>query len=129
MNKWPRVYQHNLVEPEVEETLDDFDETVSADLESTRRDLRALTYREGNHEAEALRMKMVDALTKEVAEQRHQIAKIVQTLNIKASKRAFETFSASLTAKTDKRLDNIRNLVIAAVSILGLLLTWTKVKG
>lgn len=129
LNKWPRVYKDNLVEPEAEETLDDFDETVSADLESTRRDLRALTFRSGNHEAEALRMKMVDALTAEVAEQRHQIAKIVQTLNIKASKKTFEGFSTALTAKTDKRLDNIRNLVLAAVAVISLLLTWIKVKG
>ena len=109
--------------------LDDFDETVSADLESTRRDLRALTYREGNQEAERLRMKMVDALTAEVAEQRHQLAKVVQTLNIKASKKTFETFSKTLTEKTDKRLDTIRNLVLAAVTVISLLLTWIKVKG
>lgn len=129
LNKWPRVYQDNLVEPEIEETLDDFDETVSADLESTRRDLRALTYREGNHEAEALRMKMVDALTSEVAEQRHQMAKVVQTLNIKASKKALAEFSKTLTEKTDKRLDTIRNLVLAAVTVISLLLMLIKAKG
>lgn len=131
VGKWPRVYRDNLVEPEVEETLDDFDETVSADLESTRRDLRILTssHRGSNHEAEMLRMKMVDALTKEVEELRHQLAKVVQTLNIKASKKALSSFSDSLTAKTDRRLDTIRNLVLAAVTVISLLLVLIKAKG
>jgi ATP phosphoribosyltransferase regulatory subunit HisZ len=117
LSRWPRVYQDQLVEPDV--LLDDFDETITADLESTRRGMKALTL-SGAHEAEfrAMQNKLVDALLEEVKEQRHELAKVVQSLNRKASKAALDDAAKSMREETAKRLDTIRNWAAIAIGVL-----------
>lgn len=116
-SRWPRVYQDQLVEPDV--LLDDFDETITADLESTRRDMKALTL-SGAQEAEyrANQNRLVDALLEEVKEQRHELAKVVQSLNRKASKAAIEEAAKSMREEMTKRLDTIRNWAALAIGVL-----------
>lgn len=116
-SRWPRVHQEQLVEPDT--LLEDFDETITADLESTRRDMRVLTL-SGAQEAEyrANQNKLVDALLEEVKEQRHQLAKVVQSLNRKASKAAIEEAAKSMREEMTKRLDTIRNWAALAIGVL-----------
>lgn len=119
LNRWPRVYQNQLLEPDVDLRLDDFDETITADLESTRRDMRALTL-SGAHEAEyrANQNKLVDALLEEVKEQRHELAKVVQSLNRKASKASLEEAAKTIREETGKRLDTIRNWAAITIAVM-----------
>jgi hypothetical protein len=123
LNRWPRVMQDKLVEPESHESdflLDDFDETISADLEQTHRGMKALTL-SGAQEREFRHMqnKIVDGLLQEMKEQRHAIAQHRESLNRKASKKEFEIFSKSMKEGTDKRLDSIRNWALLAIAALG----------
>lgn len=123
LSRWPRVYQGQLVEPETDADflLDDFDETIAADIESTRRGMRALSPGSNpNAEYLTLQNKLVDGLIGEMKEQRHELAKIVKSLNHKASKTKLDEFAKSMKEATDKRLDSIRNwaaLLIAAGGI------------
>ena len=123
LNRWPRVMQDKLVEPDItpDFQLDDFDETISADLEQTQRGLKSLTL-SGAQEREfrAMQNKLVDGLLEEVKELRHELATVVQSLNRKASKKAFEDFSKSMKDGTDKRLDSIRNWAVALIAAGGL---------
>jgi hypothetical protein len=120
LSRWPRVYQDQLVEPETDLLLDDFDETIAADIESTRRGMKALSPG-SNPTAEYLTLqnKLVDGLIAEMKEQRHELAKVVQSVNRKASKKAFEDFSKSMKEGTDKRLDSIRNWAAALIAAGG----------
>lgn len=126
----PNVRQDDY-EPDPE--LPEFSETISADIESTRRDLRALNLNEGGSRAERqleqLRQKLLDQALEEITELRDQVAKLTATIKVKASKTAMDAFAKALTEKIDKRLDNIRNLLLAAVAIIGALLTWIRLKG
>jgi hypothetical protein len=123
LNRWPRVMQDQLVEPEItpEFLLDDFDETISADLEQTQRGLKSLTL-SGAQEREfrAMQNKLVDGLLEEVKELRHELSKQRQSLNNKASKKAFEEFSKSMKKGIDDRLDTIRNWAVALIGAGGL---------
>jgi heterodisulfide reductase subunit A-like polyferredoxin len=132
LKAWPAPAFHPEGEADPPD-LPDFSETISADIESTRRDLRAFNLSEGGSRAErqleALRQKLLDQALEEIAEMRGQVALLTTTMKTKASKAKFELLSKALTEKTDKRLDNIRNLVLAAVAIIGGLVTWIKAKG
>lgn len=78
---------------------------------------------------EQLRQKLLDQALEEITELRDQVAKLTATIKVKASKTAMDAFAKALTEKIDKRLDNIRNLLLAAVAIIGALLTWIRLKG
>jgi hypothetical protein len=122
LSRWPRVFQDQLVEPETDTDflLDDFDETIAADIESTRRGMRALSPGSmPSAEFMAMQNKLVDGLIEEVKELRHELAKVVQSLNRKASKKTFEDFSKSMREGTDKRLDTIRNWALALIAAGG----------
>lgn len=121
LDRWPRVHQQQLIEPETDIPLDDFEETISADIESTRRGMKALTL-SGHQEVEfrAMQNKLVDGLIQEVKELRHQLAKVVQSLNRKSSKAQLEEFSKSMREATDKRLDTIRNWAVLAIGAISI---------
>lgn len=112
---------------------DDFSETISADIEDTRRDLRALNLNQGGsraeRELESLRQKLLDQALEEIAEVRKAVATHNTVLRDKASKKAMAEFSKALNEKVDKRLDTIRNLMLAAVTIIGALVALIKAKG
>lgn len=103
--------------------LKDFDTTLTSGLDDTVRHLKAI--REDTHatvEADRLRSQAIDQLAVETRAVRVELAKVVETLNRKASKgqlhRSFEEF----TTKLDKRVDNIFKLVAALGAILGVLI-------
>lgn len=112
---------------------EDFSETISADIEDTRRDLKALNLREGGsraeRELESLRQKLLDQALQEIAELRAVVARHNTAIKDKASKSAQAAFEKGITEKIDKRLDTIRNLMLAAVTIIGAFLAWIKAKG
>ena len=118
LDRWPRVMQGQLLEPETDsDLLGDFDETISADIESTRRGMRALNPGSmASAEFMAMQNKLQDGLIEEVKELRHELSKQRQSLNNKASKKAFEDFSKSMKEGTDKRLDSIRNWAVALIA-------------
>ena len=113
--------QDKLVEPEADDfSLDDFDETISASLEETHRGMKALTL-SGAQEREfrAMQNKLVDGLIEEMKEHRHQMSKVVESLNRKASKGALDQHAKAVSAGVDKRLDTIRNWALLAVGAIG----------
>lgn len=114
--------------------LPDFSDTISAQIEDTRRDLRALNLTEGGTRAErqleSLRQQLLDQALAEIKEIRGQVAKHNATIKTKASKEAFDLFAKGLSDKIDRRLDTVRSLVLAAVTIIGIFLAWiSKLKG
>ena len=133
LKAWPAPAFDKAGEADPPDLPDDFSETISADIEDTRRDLKALNLREGGslaeRQLESLRQKLLDQALEEIAEIRATVAKHNEAIKGKASKKAQDEFAKALTEKMDKRLDTIRNLVLAAVTIIGALLAWLKVKG
>jgi hypothetical protein len=122
LNRWPRVMQNQLVEPEAEPDflLDDFDETISADLEATHRGMKSLTL-SGAQEREfrVMQNRLVDGLIEEMKEYRHEMSKVVQSLNRKASKSKLEEHAKNMQEAISKRLDSIRNWAALAIAAAG----------
>jgi hypothetical protein len=117
-------------EEDGESVLADFDETIAADLESTRRNMVAITEHGGSQaDFRLLNLRAVEQLMEEMKEQRRALAKIMPYVNLKASKAALLKFQAEETARADKRLDSIRNwaAILIAASTIGL--TLIKVRG
>lgn len=114
-----------LVEPEAD--LPDFSDTIASQLEDSTREMRILKdpRRRQTVEYQNLQNQVIGQLTDELREQREVLAKVVEYTKGRASKAKLEVFARELTEKIDKRLDNIRNLVIALVmagfAALGLL--------
>lgn len=133
LKHWPAPHFDKRGQPDPPDLPDDFAETISADIEDTRRDLRALNLKQGGsraeRELESLRQKLLDQALGEIADLRAVVAKHNEAIKGKASKKAMDDFAKSLTEKIEKRLDTIRNLVLAAVTIIGAFLAWLKVKG
>lgn len=133
LKAWPAPAFHKGAEADPPDLPEDFSETISADIEDTRRDLRALNMSQGGsraeRELESLRQKLLDQALQEIAELRAVVAKHNEAIKGKASKKAQDEFAKALGDKVDKRLDTIRNLTLAAVTIVGAFLAWLKTRG
>jgi hypothetical protein len=107
--------------------LKPFDTTLTSGISDTVQHLKLNRERkQASTEDERLHFDGIKQLTDEMRWLREELARIVETLNRKASKRTFKEFSEALSAKTDKRVDNIFKLVAALGVVLGVLIA---VKG
>jgi hypothetical protein len=122
LKRWPST---PLVEPE---TLDDFTETLANELEDTVRNLKVLGDRNvATVESRNYQMQAITLLTDELREQRRDLGRVIETLGTKASKGALQKLEGALTAKIDKRVDNLHKLAGLAITMIGLFIAW-KVK-
>jgi hypothetical protein len=112
-NRWPP--RSELVEPEI---FQDFSETLTGELEDTVRNLKVLGDRAGGTvESRGYQMQAIALLTDELREQRRDLAKVIQTMNTKASRGMLDKMQVDLTLKIDKRLDTIRNWIGIAIAV------------
>lgn len=126
LNRWP-TRRDQLVEPE--ENLEDFDQTNQA-LNDTVRNLRALNpNRTHGPEILAFLQGTIHDQNVEIGNLRAELAKVVATVNIKASKKALEKFAADANARIDKRLDSVRNWTAIAITATGLIFAAAKLAG
>jgi hypothetical protein len=103
--------------------LKDFDTTLTSGLDATLNQLVDFKARAGPAvEREHLRDQAATELRSEIIKLREAHAKVVETLNVKASKSALRKFETELTVKVEKRLDNIFKLIGALGVILGVLI-------
>jgi hypothetical protein len=110
--------------PEQESSyLPDFSDTISHQLDQTQRGLRILDpHRAQTTEYLSFQREVIQAQTEELRILREQVAKMVTTSNMKASKRALAELSVELSAKVDKRIDSIRNWAAIALTAIGVTL-------
>lgn len=103
--------------------LKDFDTTLTSGLDATLNQLVGFKARSGpNVERDHLRDRCATELRAEIVELRRVHAETVTTLNLKASKATLRKFETDLTARVEKRLDNIFKLIGALGVILGVLI-------
>lgn len=103
--------------------LKDFDTTLTSTIDGTINQLVNFKGRNApSVERDSLRDQAVTELRAEIVALRVAQAASVTTLNLKASKLAFIRFEAALTAKIDKRIDNIFKLIAALGVVLGVLI-------
>jgi hypothetical protein len=126
LNRFPRAGEQ-LAEPE--EFLEPFDETNQA-LNDTVRHLRALSpTRTHGPEILAFLQGTIHDQNVEIGKLRTELAKVVETVNVKASKRALEKYAADVNGRIDKRLDGIRNWTAIAITATGLIFAAAKLAG
>jgi hypothetical protein len=103
--------------------LPDFSDTISHQLDETQRGLKILDpHRAPTTEYLSFQREVIQAQTEEIRILREQVAKLVTTSNLKASKRALEQLSTDLGARLDKRVDSIRNWSAIALTAIGVCL-------
>jgi ABC-type multidrug transport system fused ATPase/permease subunit len=121
-NRWPGEY-HRPPKPAVE-LYPEFDDTIAGkELDETVRNLRVL--RELSHSDEEEKRYQFEAfqrLTDLSKEHSDVIAKIIASLKLKQSKSTSAEFEAKLTAKIEKRVDNIFKLVGALGVLFAIIL-------
>lgn len=112
--------------PQLEEEfshLPDFSDTISHQLDETQRGLKVLDpYRAQTREYLSFQHQVIQAQTDEIRILREQVAKLVTTSNMKASKKALAELGADLGTKVDKRIDSIRNWAAIALTAIGVTL-------
>jgi hypothetical protein len=92
--------------------LKDFETTLASGIDDTVRHLKAFTqFAQPTVEQENLKLKALEELTAEIKSLREAHSLTVETLNRKAGKALLRDFEKTLTAKLDKRLDNLFKLV------------------
>lgn len=107
--------------------LKDFDTTLTSTIDATLNQLVNFKGRAGpSVERDHLRDQAVTELRAEIVELRRVHAETVTTLNLKASKSAIKRYEEALTAKVDKRIDNIFKLVGALGVVLGAVLAFKR---
>jgi len=103
--------------------LKDFDTTLTSTIDGT---INQMVKFKGKSvlsvERDNLHDQAVQELRAEIVALRQAHAATVTTLNLKASKQGFIRFEAALTARIDKRVDNIFKLVGVLGAILGVLI-------
>jgi hypothetical protein len=98
--------------------LKPFDTTLTSGISDTVQHLmRMPADRRASVESNQLRFDALQQLTAEARFIRESLAKVIETLNHKASKRAVKKAVDEYTAKFDKRVDNIFKLVTAIAAI------------
>ena len=119
LNRWPGEY-HRPPKAEVE-LFPDFDQTIAGrnkELDDTVRNLRIIReHSTSNEDEQRYQFKAIADLTESAKEQAAMIQRVVTALKTKSSKQALADFETNLTAKIEKRLDNIFKLV----SVLGVI--------
>lgn len=104
-------------------TMTEITATLTHDLDSTIRSMKALSEKPGRApEYRNFVLRAVDQLTDEVKGMRAAAAATAIAVNSKASAGALAKLSLKLSAQIDARFDRTRNLVLAAASILGVLI-------
>jgi hypothetical protein len=103
--------------------LKPFETTLTSGIEDTVQHLQRMPeHRRASVESNQLRFDAINQLTAEARYIRESLAKIVETLNHKASKRAVKRSVDEFTTKFDKRVDNIFKLVSIVGVILGIII-------
>jgi len=115
--------RERLDREEEEIPLKPFDTTLTSGINDTVRQLRILREDGGDPEEDRLQFDAIKQLTAESRMQREALAGIIDTLNMKASKRLMNVELEKYTAKFDKRVDNIFKLVAALGAIIAALVS------
>ena len=103
--------------------LKPFDTTLTSGIDDTVQHLKIIgDRRHANTEDDRLRFDGFRQLTEEVRWLREEMARIVETLNRKASKGTLHKGLGDFSAKIDKRVDNIFKLIAALGVVLGVLI-------
>jgi hypothetical protein len=107
--------------------LKPFDTTLTSGIDDTVRHLKSIRERShADNEEARVQSDGIARLTTEVHEVNEELARIVETLNRKASKGQLNKGLGDFSLKFDKRVDNIFKLIAALGVVLGILIT---VKG
>jgi len=126
--RFPRVEPVLQENPEdFDEALQDFDETISADLESTRNGMLAYK-RTGGTELQFRRdqMEINEQLANECQKLRKTLALVVQSVNRKASKGSLKQMGVDIEAARVKRWESTRNWLVLFVAAAGFLVALVK---
>jgi hypothetical protein len=108
--------RQRLVEPEAD--LPEFTDTIAQSLEDTISNLRIIKPEQRRSvEYQNLERELIRGLTAEVKEIREALAATITTVGTKVGKGRHDRFEKALTEKVDKRLDTVRNLTIALVTV------------
>lgn len=123
--RWPPAVEQEVA------LFPDFDDTMTTGIDDTMRNLRVLDLKGQSRSVEYqnFHLQATRELTAEVAAMRKELAKAVQTINLKASKGQLDKVSVQLTEKIDQRLDTIRNWAGIGIAVMGIVLTLLKAKG
>ena len=112
-------------EDESDAPLRDFDTTLTSGIEGTINQMVRFSQRSNKAvEADALRDRAVQQLVDEVKSLRASLSQVVQTTNTKASKGQMRTCEKDLTARMDKRIDNLFKLLAAGLTVVGALIAY-----
>jgi hypothetical protein len=96
------------LDPDIE-LFPDYATTLASGIDDTMRNLRIITDSAHPHEeASRTRDRAIGQLTEEVRTLREQLAKVVTTVNMKASKGQLAKIDAALTEKWAKKVDNLK---------------------
>jgi hypothetical protein len=122
--QWPRVNRDDLAEPDVDEPLEDFDETITAAFDQTRRNLESLSASKGSEtQWRRDQREMVIQASEQIAELRRVVAKLVQSANRKASKGQLQQLKTDLETERVARLGRMVTwgtaIVTSAIAIFG----------
>lgn len=104
--------------------LEDFADERDERGDATRRGMVRYRKTEGNElQFRRDQMEVNEQVADELKELRRTLAKVVKVANIKASKGEMRQLREDLEKASDKRMDTIRNWLIAAITMGGFIVT------
>jgi hypothetical protein len=107
--------------------LPDFANTLTSGIDDTVQHLKIIQdHSIPNAEADILKHTAVKQLTDEVRTLRGELAQVIATVNMKASKGQLKEFAAGLTARVDKRVENLFKVVGVMGVAIGLLIAFKR---
>ena len=119
LEKWPKVARDEIPEPDEDQPLQDFDETVSADFESTRHNLVAMPDRAQEVVFRRQTQEAILQLADECKELRRVLAKTVKTVNIKASKGQLAKLREDLEKERQVRTELMLKWIAVLAAVAG----------